>query len=227
MLCIQAMGVEWVVLAAVAVAGASLLAWTLNRDAHIRRRVNKMRLTPMRDVVDGRRVKVSGIVDLPAPPLTAPLSGRPCAAWSVVLQEPAEGWHTVAQESVAAEFSLVDETGMSARVTAGNVEIVYSLDVGVESGWNRPPTERLREILVRHQKELDSFFGRPRRYRALEGVIEHGERVTVVGRARREIDPNPRVLGDPYREPPQRLVLTADHDGPIFILDAPARRSFD
>jgi hypothetical protein len=221
-------GAEWMIAMTFGAAGISWLAYWLNRDGRIRRKVARLPLTSMPEVIDGRRVKVAGTVELRHPPLTAPLSGRPCAAWSVVLQEPDEGgWRTLAQEWKAVEFVIVDDSGMSARVTEGRVEVVYELDVEVTSGWSQPPTLRLREILKRHGQELESFFGAPKPYRAREGIIEHGERVTVVGVAQREPDPLPRAVGAVYRETPQRLVLRADEEEPLYIIDAPARRPLD
>lgn len=219
----------WYIGSAVGAVGVSWLAHWLRRDVRIRRKVARLPLTPMREVTDGQRVKVSGIVELRHPPLTGPLSGRPCAAWSVVLQRPSDGgWRTIIRDWNAVEFVIVDDGGMAARVTESRAEVVYELDVEVESGWDKAPAERLREVLKQYGHELEGSSGRPSQYRVREGIIEHGERVTVVGVASREPDPSPRAFGGgAYRELPQRLVLTAGGKEPLYIIDAPARRPLD
>ncbi len=201
-------------------AAGSWIASLVGRDARLRRAAEKLPVTPMRDVVDGRPVKVMGTVDLPRPPLVAPISGRGCAGWAVDLQEQADGWSTVVTQWHAADFVIVDETGHAARIVVARADVVYELDAAATASWSEPPGERLRAFLAKHGRAVEGPLSSP--YRCCEGIIEHGERVTIVGTARRELDPSPRALDGSYREAPTRLVFDAA-DGPLWIFDGPAR----
>lgn len=199
----------------------SWVASLVGRDQRLRRAAEKLPVTAMRDAVEGRPVKVMGIVDLPRPPLVAPISGRGCAGWAVDLQEEGDGWQTVLTEWHAEDFVIVDETGHAARIVVAKAELVYELDAAATASWSEPPSERVRAFLARHGRRPAGPFAAGA-YRCCEGIIEHGERVTVVGVARRELDPSPRAVDGSYREAPMRLVFDAA-DGPLLIFDGPAR----
>lgn len=170
-------------------ASGSWVASLVGRDRRLRRAAEKLPVTAMRDAVEGRPVKVMGTVELPRPPLWAPISGRGCAGWAVDLQEEGDGWNTVLTEWRAEDFVIVDEVGHA--------------------------------FLAKHGRGPGGPFAAGA-YRCSEGIIEPGERVTVVGVARRELDPAPRAADGSYREAPMRLVFDAAA-GPLWIFDGPAR----
>lgn len=181
------------------------------RDARLRRAAEKLPVTAMREVVDGRRVKVTGIAELPRAPLTAPISGRGCAGWIVDPQEKVEGrWNSVLTEWKTVDFVIVDDSGQAARIVVARASLVWELDDAAAASWSEPPTERVRAFLARHGRDVGRSFSGI--YRCCEGGIEQGERVTVAGAARRELDPSPRVAEALYREAPTRLVFV---NGPL------------
>ena len=69
------------------------------------------------------------------------------------------------------------------------------------------------------QEEL-AGFNRTLRYR--EAVFEEGEEVAVLGRARWEMDPDPKAEGSGYRGGAKRLVIEApETEGPLLASDDP------
>lgn len=190
------------------------------RDWWIRRQTRRLAVTALDRVADGARVKVAGRVDVGHNPLEAPITGRPCAAWSVELQD-GSSFTSLLVEVRAQDFVLRDGSGRTALVRADKAGIVFESDMAV---WQRTVTERMRVFLARHHVPIGGVFGGvygggPLRY--IEGVIEAGEEITAVGTARLELD----ASGDnvSYREPPMRVVLDAAPRAPLWILDGAAR----
>jgi hypothetical protein len=81
----------------------------------------------------------------------------------------------------------------------------------------------MREFLARHRRSVDDWGGRE--YRCREAVLEPGERIVVVGKARRQLDGTSPGDGGAYREAPQQLIFAAAA-APLWIFDGagPPRR---
>ena len=186
------------------------------RDWWIKRQARRLRPTAIDRVGDGARVKVVGRVDVGREPLEAPISGRPCAAWSVEVQD-GNSFTSVALEVRAQDFVVRDGSPRPALVRARDASMVFEIDV---SFWQRALTPRMRAFLARHKLPDTGMFGAPF-YRYVEGVIEAGEEITVVGNARLELDESGSTAS--YREPPMRVVLDAAERAPLYVLDGPAR----
>jgi hypothetical protein len=201
----------------------SILSVVLGHDRRLKRSAAKLPLTPLREAVEGRRVKVSGVIDPESARLKAPISGRACAAWLVDLEQGSNnGWEEVLTEWRSDDFVIVDD-GVNARIEVADADLVYERDADAVSGWGQPTPMALREFLRKHGQKEASFFGDTQPWRSREGALEAGERVVIVGTARREVDPSPRAIGGAYREPPTRLVFSASARSPLWILDGPAR----
>jgi hypothetical protein len=191
--------------------------WERAVDSWIRWRTRGLAVTPLDRVGDGTRVKIRGRLDAGAQPLVAPISGRTCAAWIVEVQEwPA--WETIAVEQATQSFVLRDDSSRPALVRAARASVLVDKDA---SFWPAQPTGAMRALLRRHDVREEGYFGSPTPYRYCEGVLEPGETITVVGRARLEFDPS--GVGGSYREPPVHAVFDAAPHAPLWILDGPAR----
>jgi hypothetical protein len=186
------------------------------RDWWIKRQARRLSPTAIDRVAEGARVKVVGRVDAGTQPLEAPITGRRCAAWSVEVQE-GNGFTTVAIEVRAQDFVLRDRSPRSALVRVQAASVIFETDTAI---WQRTVTPRMRAFLSRYRLPEGGFYGSPY-YRYVEGVIEAGEEITVVGNARLEIDETGSTAT--YREPPMRVVLDAARRAPLYVLDGPAR----
>jgi hypothetical protein len=152
-------------------------------------------------------------------PLIAPLTGRPCACYDVIIEEKGmnEGWDEIIRESQCKDFLLEDEHGV-ARVQMDSWEVLVVKDMHFQSGMFRAATPELEAFLARNgQTSADWIFNKSIRYR--EGVLEAGEAVAVCGTATREVDPDPRAATGGYRDTAMRLVLTAGGGLPLYVSD--------
>jgi hypothetical protein len=185
----------------------------------IRRQTRGMQKTPLDWVTEGKRVKVTGCLEVSEQLLRAPITGRLCAAWSVAVQEH-PSWDTSAIAQETQDFALRDGSTRPATVRAAGAILVLKADT-----TSRPnqPTDGMLALLRRHSLREDGYSadGRLTPYRYCEGMLQTGDPITVVGMARLEIDPS-GVTGS-YREPPRRLVFSAAPQEPLWILDLPKR----
>lgn len=133
-------------------------------------------------------------------PITAPLSGRACTYYKIVIEVPVEGqgWKRLAYEARGQSFELDDGTGI-ALVDPGDAQVEVDYDRQFEL---RPDARVVQPIA-----ELARRFKLPDELVVIrEGVLEVGEVVAAHGRLVREPDPDParaairvRVVG-PGRE---------------------------
>src|SRR5262249_46536418 len=143
-------------------------------------------------------------------PLVAPLSGRPCACYEVVVEELHGGgkhrrWRKVIHELVACDFVLRDQTG-KAVVRGSGAQLLVHQDANFRSGFFNDSMPHLDAFLARHGRSSRGWIFN-KRIRYNEGVLEANEPVVAYGYARWEPDPTPDP-GAPaagYREGPTRL----------------------
>ncbi|WP_437674072.1 hypothetical protein [Sorangium sp. So ce131] len=101
-----------------------------------------------------------------------------------------------------------DETGR-AVVHAADTSLLLEFDVTETLGFYRRPPARLLRFLRTHRKEGERI-ALDWRLSWQEGILAEGQRVAVVGRGRREIDPEAAQGG--YRDVVTRLVVARDRD---------------
>lgn len=167
------------------------------------------------DTVVGRIVGVAGYLEEQT--LIAPLSGRTCAAWFVRIggaDSRVRGHTAIIEARRAASFTVSDATGR-AVVHADDTSLLLAFDVTETLGIARRPPKRLVQFL-REQGSQGSGIGHDWRMGWQEGIIAEGQRVAVVGRGRREIDP---VAGEGgYRKAATRLVMRrSGEDEELFV----------
>jgi hypothetical protein len=155
------------------------------------RAVERLPATAVRDLAEGRQVKVVGVVE-PGATVAAPLTQRPCVGWTVRAVRVNEGLWVVGRtdRSGACDFVLRDAAGDRVWVRGRRASLVLTDGSPISAG-------------------RDQAAGVLR-----ESILEPGAMVTVVGMVRRELDPGGVSI---YREAPTRLAL----DGiPLWILPA-------
>lgn len=195
-----------VTLAVLAVFG--VLAYWFGGDQVTRRALQRVPRKRIGDLRDGEEARVIGVVGVEAP-IRAPISGRRCAYYRVVVEEQYESsgrrsWRDVLDEQDGVDFLVKDETG-EALVKTTRVEAVLEKDRSKSSGFLRDATPELEAFLKKHGRSSEGLvFNRTLRYR--EGVVEAGERVAVAGLVRR-------------KTPEARPVLAAPPNGSLLISD--------
>ncbi|MFK8000701.1 MAG: hypothetical protein AB8H86_13970 [Polyangiales bacterium] len=173
-------------------------------------------LRPIGSSKEGAVVHIRGTVragggDL----LLAPLSGRPCVAWTLnVSEDRGNNFGTVHDERTLRPF-FVDDDHDTAFVTPVASRLSLIEDTKFDSLIDKPVPG-----LVAHLKKGD-FEMRPQaRYIVREGILSEGEPIAVVGRGRWESDP--MRSGEGYRSIGRRLVVTNGPGGAVHITDDPS-----
>lgn len=174
------------------------VSWYFGRDERTRRAIARLPIVKVRDVKEGATVRVTGTLSLGSSSIEAPFSHRVCAHYDALVEERYtedrhEAWHTVAHETSSCAFFIEDETG-KIEIDATRIEGVVVRDHHKKKG--ELEVEKARAFLAKHGQKSEILPGRVLRYR--EGVLEAGETVTVMGKARYDSHDGTRrlVIGD-------------------------------
>ncbi len=204
----------------------AVATWWFSADQKTRRAMRNVPRRSIRDVIEGEVARVVGKAEVAAP-VQAPLTGRSCAYWRVLVQQyrhrgRSGRWETLVDEHDGVDF-IVDDGSARALIETAYVQPVLDRDADFSSGMFKEPTPELARFLEeRGHSTQGLLFNKRLRYR--EGVVEHGEHVTAVGVGRWERDPDAAAqAGAGYRsaELPERLVLHAPEQGPLLLSDEP------
>ena len=175
----------------------------------------KMKRTPrvgIGDAPSGETVRICGVVRVfEDQPLTAPLSRRPCAAWSIRIRAERAGGlvEEVAHHQTVQAF-YVDEGDDTALVVGPEIRLDMVIDRGETVAHL---DQNLHDFLsAQHILLVDGL-----RYMIEEGVIELGETVSVVGQGRWEVDPSRAGAG--YREVGRHYRIEGLDGEQVFVSD--------
>lgn len=179
-----------------------------------RRRANRAaRRVTIGDAPEGVRVRVVGTVADVAS-LRAPMTGRRCAGYHVVIEERiGQHWMWRAEQREGRELVIDDATGRAiGELTAAAISDEISVRVGRATA-----TDPIVLAMMARSRLPDAPRGQ---LRWRERALEVGTPVAVVGLAVREPDPDAvrRVTG--YRAgPPTRLRFTGSTARPVVVSD--------
>ena len=211
---------------AIAFGGIAFSLWYFSEAQRTKRALKGSRAVRIVDAPEGATVKISGQVRLGERTLTSPVGQRPCAVYQVLVEELRRGgknsqWVTIVDDREVVEFFLEDGSGRARVMPMGElVSLAIERDVHVRTGSFDEPEPHLVEYLQSRGHDTEGWFGINKKLRWREGVIEDGEEVAVLGRCRREVDPDPRATAG-YREKAKRLVVEPPDDGKMLISDDP------
>lgn len=213
----------WICVAVAIGAVATVRQVFFSARAKARRAIAKAVRKRIADVQDGEIAKICGILVYGSETLTAPITGRQCAAYSVVVRERDRDARNTAtiDEADARSFRVEDESGV-AWVQPTLVDLVVSMDRNLQTGFFEDPTPRMTAFLDAHGLEARGFlFNRVLEFS--EGILEGGEAVAVLGVGAWEPDPDPTSSGrGGYRERAVRLRVTDPPDANMILSDDPA-----
>lgn len=160
------------------------VGWYFGREQRGRRALGGTPIVKIRDVKPGMTVRVTGKLLLGTTTLEGPFSHRPCAHYDAVIEEKyvadwRETWHTIAHETSSCTFFIEDETG-KIEVDTTRFDGVVVRDHHKSKG--ELEVDKAQRFLDKHGQRTSIPPGRMLRYK--EGVLEAGETVTVLGKAR-------------------------------------------
>jgi hypothetical protein len=188
-----------------------------------RRFRRELRAAPRSSVADlpaDKRGRVMGIARPFGPVLEAPLSGRRCVYYRILIASLDAGYlRELATEQDAVTFLLEDR---------GRRAVIDPTHATFSTGFDHESTSRAAAdadimqltLLERHALATRSFFGIDALlYR--EAIVEVGERITVVGTGTREPDPDAVAIGSYRDHAATRLWLRGSARFPLVISDDP------
>lgn len=211
------------------VVGSLLFAFGRWYDSERQRVLRALRHVASRQVAevrDGEIAKIVGRLEHDRQSLIAPLSGRRCVLYRVVVEE-REGengrWTAVIERTRFVPFLLRDDTG-HARICPAAPDVAIVQDRHYESGTFLDATPALEAFLAEHGRRSTGLLGFNKAMRYLEGVLEEGELVAVVGQGRWEADPDAETTAGAatgYRERAfaRRLVIEPPPGGRVLLSD--------
>lgn len=147
------------------------------------------------DAPTGVDIRLSGkLASFHGESLRAPLSGRTCSAWRIIIEEEyndgdSSSWKKVVDEHEAVDFLLIDDSGR-ARVEAMHITLIAEYDAKGQKDAFREVPEQLAALLAQRGVQTSSWWSRQRNFRYRESALEVGELVTVAGCGRWENDPS-------------------------------------
>jgi hypothetical protein len=197
-----------------------------SRERRIKRALRSVKPTLIRDVRDGKVVKIVGELVFAGRSIEAALSQRACAYYSLRVEEyrghgPRGGhWREIIREDKGIDFYVRDESGMALVRIASDAKALPALvqDRKARTSPILSDDADLARFMAERGRSVEGSFFR-KNLRAYEGVLEAGERVAVGGLARWL--PDPDAAGGSYRETPTRLVMQASEAMPLFLSDDP------
>jgi hypothetical protein len=217
-------------LALVVVGAMAGAGWYFSEHQQRLRELEGVDVTRVADAKEGDVVRVVGVLRSAGHLLEAPLSHRSCAYYDVRVSElvshgKSSRWVERFREVEARPFLVEDESGR-AWIDTKTFVCAIVRDANQSSGTFRDASEDMVRLLERHGMDATGFLGLNRAIKYDEGVLEPGERVTVLGRARWEDDPDGEAAhehGGGYRVSARRRRLVIEPGvRPVRASDDPA-----
>lgn len=222
---------------ALAATAVGLIALHYAQSSPERRARHMLQQSPVRSLdsaQEGEVIKVVGTLHYVEDPLQAPLSGRPCAYYEILVEQRPElrfetrGFESNSDQAqherwvvrAGRDFELDDGSGKPALVRMERTTVRITYDRHFRSGGFDAPTPAMRQLLNRHLHVGGPGFSLQSNMRYSEGILEAGERVAVRGRVLRDVVPG---AGRGYRDHAHRLMLAPSiEEGELYVSDDPA-----
>jgi len=205
---------------AIIIAGIALINFFFTKNAIVKRKLKKATGKKISEFVSGEVAKVAGKVEYVGKPLIAPLSGRPCAYYSVIVKEKdsseSSNWNSLIEEEVAGTFVIRDGK-YCAHINCNHVKSYIVKDMNYSSGFLDDATDVLEDFLQKHGQKSEDFLGLNKSLHYKEGILEEGELMAVVGRGEWK---NASQVGLP--ESYGRILdISSTEEEPVYLSDDP------
>jgi hypothetical protein len=178
----------WLLVVFALLAAAAYLVRWLGADQRIARTLRQARRTPVGSLRPGA-ARVKGLARKKDQVLTAPISGRPCLAYQIAVDEDQrlEAWQPLVRLTDAHPFLVDDGTGQVLVEPDRNLVLALDRDrtgqapvFRIFSG-DSEEIDRLVDFLRGRGIATEGWDGGRKRLRFSEGVLEDGEEVSVGG----------------------------------------------
>ncbi len=197
------------------------ISFYYSKKAIIVRKLKKAAGKKISDFISGDIAKVVGKVEYAGEPLTAPLSGRKCAHYYVLVEEQvstgkSSHWKAIIEEELAGSFVIRDGR-YCAHINRQNIKSYLVEDRQFASGFGNDATPELERYLNAHGQKSEGTFGWNKTIRYKEGILEEGELIAAIGRGEWKTA-NQVQLPDTYD---RVLEISATEQEPVYLSDDP------
>ncbi len=156
-----------------------------SKRAVVLRNLEKAKEKKIINYTDGEKGKITGKIIFAGETLNAPLTGRKCSYYYVLVEEYRSGgksgsWHKVIEDEKKGDVVLFDETGYAIIDTRFSMCYLVP-DAKFESGSLNEPTKVLSDYLASKNIDETGFFGFNKKLRYSEGILEQDELCAVSG----------------------------------------------
>jgi len=201
--------------------GVVFYNYYFGRKALVKRKLKKATGKKVSDFVSGDIAKVVGKIEIVGEPLIAPLSGRQCAYYYVLVEQErstgkSSSWETLIEEEVEGEFMIRDGR-YRAHINSDNIKSYLVQDREYSSGLGDDATEVLEKYLQAHGEKSTGLFNFNKTIRYKEGVLEQDEFMAVIGRGEWK-NASQINLPDSYG---RVLTICSTEKEPVYLSDDP------
>ncbi|MCA6361411.1 MAG: hypothetical protein IM638_00100 [Bacteroidetes bacterium] len=209
----------WAIVIIAVVALLIFLAWYFGEKTTVFRNIRKHQPQQVSSFREGEAGRVQGKVVFHGQTLRAPLSGRECSYYRVIVEEYRSSgksghWHKVIDDVKAGLVLLHDGSGY-ALINAESARCFIVPDANFNSGTFKDAPAHIEEYLKTHAKKSTGIFGWNKSMRYKEGLLEEGEVVNVAGKA---VWRDAKSLG--FQLPVDKiLVFSAEQDAKLYFTD--------
>lgn len=191
-----------------------------SKKAIVKRKLKKAIDKHISTFLNGDIAKIVGKVEIIGNPLIAPLSGRKCAYYYVLVEQRVSNgkstyWKTIIEEEVSGSF-LVKDGRYCAQINTQKVKSYIVQDKMYTSGFMEDATEVLEKYLRAHNQKSECFLGFNKSLRYKEGVLEQGEMIAAMGRGEWKNSDS-----DQISENSRVLVISSTEEEPVYLSDDP------
>jgi len=192
-----------------------------NKEARLKRKLKKAPLIEISDFREGQIAKIVGEVEFIDSHLFSPLSMRKCTYYYVHIEQKVSSgkstrWKTIVEEEVSCKF-LIKQGKYVAYINDNNIKSHIVQDRYFSSRIFNEPTPTIKKYLRSKGVSNENFLGMNKTLRYKEGILEHGERVAVLGKGEWKTASS-LDLPEIYN---RVLEVTSESDHAIYLSDDP------
>ncbi len=169
----------------VAILAFAYILYYFSNKSRILRGLRKSKAIPIHRAQNGSYVKLVGKAKHAGQPLTAPLSGRKCIYYEVLVERKGDkSWHTMINDKKYQDFFLEVNGEMAmikAELSTSERRVYLEKDHRQDSGFMNDPSAKLDNYLELHGKTSTGILGFNKKIRYREGIIELDEVIAVKG----------------------------------------------
>ncbi|WP_421919463.1 hypothetical protein [Marinifilum sp.] len=210
-----------IIIFAVIVAIVFLMVFFFSKKAIVKRKLKQSERKSLSDFRSGETARIVGKVKFVEDPLIAPLSGRRCSYYHILIEQKKSSgksstWYTLVNEERNSKY-LIKDGSKYAYINDSFLKSYIVYDAKYRLGFLNDPTENMESLLSSKGIDTTGFFGLNKTLRCKEGVLEQDEEIAIYAHGEWK-DALTLGLHEKYGKV---LELTATGEEVIYLSDDP------